>query len=87
MVMAKQQRSRVTAIRLGEEIQRRMELFGKTFDELSLETQIVKSRLHRYAHGESLKWIDPDELEAIATALHTTDAELLRAAGYRLTSA
>ena len=85
--MAKQQRSRETAIRLGEEIRRRMDLFGITYDELSLETRIVKSRLHRYAHGENLKWIDPDELEAIANALHTTVDELLKAAGYRLTSA
>lgn len=88
MVMAtRENASRQTAERLGAEIQRRMALMGMTYEELSLETRIVRSRLHRIATGDRLQWADPDELEAIADALDTTVSELLRAAGYPLTAA
>ena len=87
MVMVREKKSKQTATRLGQEIQRRMSLLGITYDELSMRTQIVKSRLHRIAHGESLQWLAPDELESIAVELDTTTEDLLRAAGYRLTAA
>ena len=87
MVMTRENRSRETASKLGLAIQHRMSVLGITYDELSMRTQIVKSRLHRIAHGNSLQWLDPDELEAIAVELDTTTEDLLRAAGYRLTAA